>query len=46
MKVVRPLFFEDFEVGQIYETGTHQLKAEEILDFGVKYAPLPYHTDM
>ena len=46
MKVQRPLFFEDFEVGQIFETDTHQLRAKEILDFGHKYAPLPYHTDM
>lgn len=45
MKVENPLFFEDFEVGQIYETGTHTLDEKEIIEFGEKYAPLPYHTD-
>lgn len=46
MKVERPLFFEDFEVGQVYETGGHTLEAEEIMEFGRNYAPLPYHTDI
>lgn len=46
MKVERPLFFEDFEAGQVYETGSHTLEAEEIIEFGKNYAPLPYHTDV
>jgi len=46
MKVEQPLFFEDFEVGQVYETGEHTLDAEEIIAFGKSYAPLPYHTDI
>ena len=45
MKVEKPLFYEDFEVGQVFETGTHTLGEQEIIDFGKKYAPLPYHTD-
>lgn len=45
MKVEKPLFYEDFEVGQVFETGTHTLREQEIIDFGKKYAPLPYHTD-
>ena len=45
MKVEKPLFYEDFEVGQVFETGTHTLCEKEIIDFGEKYAPLPYHTD-
>ena len=45
MKVERPLFFEDFEVGQVYDTGTKTLDEAEIIEFGEKYAPLPYHTD-
>jgi len=45
MKVEKPLFYEDFEVGQVFETGTHTLREQEIIDFGEKYAPLPYHTD-
>ena len=46
MKVERPLYFEDFEVDQVYETGEHTLEAEEIIAFGKNYAPLPYHTDI
>ncbi len=46
MKVERPLYFEDFEVGQVYETGAQTLDAEEIMEFGKNYAPLPYHTDI
>ena len=38
-------FFEDFEVGQVYETGTQTLDEQEIIEFGLKYAPVPYHTD-
>ena len=45
MKVEKPLFFEDFEVGQVYETGTQTLDEQEIIEFGLKYAPVPYHTD-
>ena len=45
MKVERALFFEDFEEGQVYETGSRTLGEEEIVAFGERYAPLPYHTD-
>lgn len=45
MKVDRPLYFEDFAVGQVYETDTWTLSEEDIIEFGEKYAPLPYHTD-
>lgn len=45
MKVDRPLYFEDFAEGQVYETGSWTLTEEEVLAFGKKYAPLPYHTD-
>lgn len=45
MKVVQPLFFEDFEEGQVYETDSRTLGEEEIIAFGQRYAPLPYHTD-
>ena len=39
------LYFEDFLVGQVYETDQHTLDEEEIIAFGSSYAPLPYHTD-
>lgn len=45
MKVERPLFFEDFETGQVYETESWTLSEADIIEFGSKYAPLPYHTD-
>ena len=45
MKPVGSLFFEDFEVGQVIETGSRRLDQEEIIEFGKKYAPVPYHTD-
>jgi len=45
MKPIGSLFFEDFEVGQVIETGTRRLDQEEIIEFGKKYAPVPYHTD-
>ncbi|MGB0631468.1 MAG: MaoC family dehydratase [Alphaproteobacteria bacterium] len=45
MKPDASLFFEDFEVGQVIGTGSHTLDEEEIIEFGRKYAPVPYHTD-
>ena len=45
MKVEQPLFFEDFAKGQVYETDSCTLGEEEIVAFGERYAPLPYHTD-
>lgn len=45
MKVEGTLYFEDFREGQVYETGAHVLDEAEIVAFGRKYAPLPYHTD-
>lgn len=44
MKVEGPLYFEDFAVGQIYETDSWTVTEEEVIAFGRKYAPLPYHT--
>ena len=45
MKIEGSLYFEDFEVGQVYETGSRTLEQEEIIEFGKKYAPVAYHTD-
>ncbi len=39
------LYFEDFYVGQIFESETMTLGEDEIVAFGERYAPLPYHTD-
>jgi len=39
------LYFEDFTVGRVFETDCRTISQEEIIDFGRKFAPLPYHTD-
>lgn len=39
------IYFEDFEVGRVFETDTKKITAEEIILFGNNFAPLPYHTD-
>lgn len=39
------LYFEDFAVGQVYETPSSTLEQDEIIAFGKRYADLPYHTD-
>ncbi len=39
------LYFEDFAVGQIYETPAETLEQNDIIQFGKRYANLPYHTD-
>ncbi len=39
------LYFEDFAVGQVYETTAATLDEDDIVEFGKRYANLPYHTD-
>jgi len=39
------LYFEDFSVGQVYETSAVILEQDDIVQFGKQYANLPYHTD-
>jgi acyl dehydratase len=39
------LYFEDFAVGQVYETAAATLDEDDIVAFGKRYANLPYHTD-
>jgi acyl dehydratase len=39
------LHYEDFPVGHVFELGTWEVTAEEIVDFGLKWDPLPFHTD-
>lgn len=38
------LYFEDFFVGQVFESEPATLAGEEIAAFAERYAPLPYHT--
>ena len=39
------VYFEDFEVGQIREFGSYEVTREEILEFGHRYDPQPFHVD-
>lgn len=38
-------YFEDIEAGDVHEFGSYQLTKDEILEFGEKYDPQPFHTD-
>lgn len=36
-------FAEDYKVGDVFDLGTHQVTADEIVEFATKYDPQPYH---
>jgi acyl dehydratase len=38
-------YFEDFQVGQVFELGSYEVSREEILEFARKYDPQPFHLD-
>ncbi|OGA34783.1 MAG: dehydratase [Betaproteobacteria bacterium RIFCSPLOWO2_12_FULL_64_23] len=38
-------YWEDFYPGQVLEAGSASLSAEEIIEFGKKYDPQPFHID-
>jgi acyl dehydratase len=37
--------FDDFTVGDTFEVGSYTVDADEIVDFGRRYDPQPFHTD-
>lgn len=39
------LYLEDFRTGDVHELGTVTITAEEIVEFGKRYDPQPFHTD-
>jgi acyl dehydratase len=39
------IFWEDFTVGESAEMGRHTFSEEEILEFGRRYDPQPFHCD-
>jgi len=39
------LFFEDFQVGQKYHSGTIEVTAERIKSFAAEFDPQPFHLD-
>ena len=38
-------FFDSIEVGEVNELGEYQVTKEDIIEFGEKYDPQPFHTD-
>lgn len=38
-------YFEDLQVGEIFELGSYTLSKEEMLEFALKYDPQPFHID-
>jgi acyl dehydratase len=39
------LHFEDFPPGRVFDLGSREVTAEEIIRFGRAYDPLPFHVD-
>ena len=39
------LYFEDFEVGQRFDSRGVTLTESEIIDFALRYDPQPFHID-
>jgi acyl dehydratase len=40
------MFWEDFDVGGRFEMGRHTFSEEEILEFGRRFDPQPFHVDL
>lgn len=38
-------YFEDYVAGSVHELGPITVDEQEVLDFGKRFVPLPYHTD-
>ena len=38
-------YFEDYVAGSVHEFGPIGVKEQEVLDFGRRFVPLPYHID-
>ena len=38
-------YLEDFHAGQVFEVGSHTFTADEIVEFGKRYDPQPFHVD-
>ncbi|MBT2454551.1 MaoC/PaaZ C-terminal domain-containing protein [Streptomyces sp. ISL-86] len=39
-------YFEDFRTGDVYELGTITVTTEEVLEFGRRFDPQAFHTDL
>lgn len=40
-----PIFLDDLAIGDEYRSATHQLDAEQIVDFALQFDPQPFHLD-
>jgi len=40
-----PRFFEDHTTGETREFGSYRVSEEEIIEFGTRYDPQPFHVD-
>jgi len=40
-----PRFFEDHTIGETREFGSYRVSEEEIIEFGTRYDPQPFHVD-
>jgi acyl dehydratase len=38
-------YWEDFAAGQVYELGSYEMTREEIIEFGRRWDPQPFHVD-
>ena len=39
------MFFEDFEIGLVFKTGSKKITKEEIISFAKNYDPQDFHID-
>ena len=40
-----PLYFDDLKVGDTFSTDSHQLDADQVRDFALRFDPQPFHLD-
>lgn len=45
MKGENQFYLDDFQVGQRFTTGSHQLDEQQIVSFAREFDPQPFHTD-
>jgi len=38
-------YFEDFEPGQLFDLGSYEMTRDEIVEFGRRWDPQPFHVD-
>lgn len=41
----KDIYWDDLEIGQVYESGTLKLDKNQIIEFASTFDPQPMHTD-